>query len=180
MKLIRNDFQCYAVSSLAFIQSASAPFIAPGRVFLLRHDSKPSMSDMTLAVKQGDKTECLIARSDYMRPYSLTHAAQSGVFDAEGIDSRGRDEVQILPSYAELSPVPALGVSMLILDGQWCISEPGDNEVLPDCTAVSMQVFRCAHLSRQVTDCCSLPNPAMFPRQSSSPVEGLSPTIVLL
>lgn len=30
---------------------------------------------------------------------------------------------------------------MLILDGQWCVSEPGDNEVLTDCMAVSLQGF---------------------------------------
>lgn len=31
---------------------------------------------------------------------------------------------------------------VLILDVQWCISEPGDNEVLADCATVSLQGFR--------------------------------------
>lgn len=32
-------------------------------------------------------------------------------------------------------------VCVLFLDGQQCISEPGDNEVLVDCTAMSRQGF---------------------------------------
>ena len=53
-----------------------------------------------------------------------------------------RDVVQITPGDPE--PIPAHEPGVCVFpDGWWDVSEPGDNEVLVDCTIMSLQGFMC-------------------------------------
>lgn len=130
-------------------------------------------------------------------------AGHSGVLGSESIDGRfgwpcikARAQINTLKAQSRTCTCSLVNVctqtrtprvvlhipsSSVLLDGQRCISEPGDNEVLVDCTAMSLQGFRSLRTLVQPGHGWLLftsPVPELFLRQSSSPAEAPSPSIV--